>query len=500
MNKKFSTCLLIGVIFLIFFSVKSIKAFGSNIENSAINDFIYSLSYDPLKILRFQGDSISNLPSTESDWRNGVFYVVEKKKKSLSNGSSDISYLSAGEGNLYPGAIYLANRGLTEGRPTPVSAEKKGLILTIDLPGLTGTDNQRFVEHPDGGNIKSAINDMIDIWIKKYPQYEQVPAKVECEQAQTYSMSQLETQLGLGIETVAQKLNVDFSSINKGEKQCIFLKFKQIYYTVSTEAKAKPSEYFSEKVTPYELQRQGVNNDAPPVFVSSVSYGRTVYAAIETSNTSNKFKLAVDAAINGKDVSSDAELSSLIQESTFNAIVYGGGSKSGVKVINGTLSSIHELIDEGKNFDRNSPAVPISFNTMFIKDNEQALISKATDYVETIVHEYHSGEINLNHSGAYIARYYIDWDEISYDDKGNEIKKNVSWPENDMNKTAGFSSQIFIPANARNINVKIIEATGLAWDSWHTICDKKNLPNVNCREFSIWGTTLAPYYVNKIIP
>ncbi|MDN3109664.1 thiol-activated cytolysin family protein [Enterococcus faecalis] len=96
-----------------FFSVKSIKAFGSNIENSAINDFIYSLSYDPLKILRFQGDSISNLPSTESDWRNGVFYVVEKKKKSINNGSSDISYLSAGEGNLY------------QGRPTAVSAEKK---------------------------------------------------------------------------------------------------------------------------------------------------------------------------------------------------------------------------------------------------------------------------------------------------------------------------------------------------------------------------------------
>lgn len=468
------------------------------VEKNTVNNLIYSLNYDPLKILSFQGDSISNLPNTQSVWKNGVFYVMEKKMKSLSSGTADISYLSAGEGTLYPGAVYLANRDLAEGRPTVVPAEKKGLKLTIDLPGLTGTDNQRYVDKPDGGNTQSAINDMIDVWIKKYPQYKQVPAKVEYEQAQTYSMSQLEAQLGLGVNLVSQKLNVDFSAISKGEKQCIFLKFKQIYYTVNTNAKATPEQYFSDNVTPEELQRQGVSNEAPPVFVSSVSYGRTVYAAIETSNTSNKFKLAVDAAVNGKDVTANVELNNLIKESTFNAIVYGGGTNSGVKVINGTLDSIHELIDEGKNFDRNTPAVPISFSTVFMKDNAQALVKNSTDYVETTVKECHSGEIDLNHSGAYIARYYIDWDEISYDDKGNELKNRVSWQENDMDKTAGFSSQIPIPANARNINIKIKECTGLAWDWWHVVYDKKNLPNVSKRNISIWGTTLSPYY-NDIV-
>ncbi|MDN3109690.1 thiol-activated cytolysin C-terminal domain-containing protein, partial [Enterococcus faecalis] len=109
-------------------------------------------------------------------------------------------------------------------------------------------------------------------------------------------------------------------------------------------------------------------------------------------------------------------------------------------------------------------------------------------------------KIMLNHRGAYIVRYYIDWDEISSNNNGNETIRNIEWPENNMNKTAGFLSQILIPANARNINIKIIGATGLVWDPWYVIYQKKNLPNIELRTILTSGTTLSPYYIEETLP
>ncbi|EPI31339.1 hypothetical protein D350_01164 [Enterococcus faecalis VC1B-1] len=109
-------------------------------------------------------------------------------------------------------------------------------------------------------------------------------------------------------------------------------------------------------------------------------------------------------------------------------------------------------------------------------------------------------KIMLNHRGAYIVRYYIDWDEISSSNNSNEIIRNIEWPENNMNKMVGFLSQILIPANARNINIKIIGATGLVWNPWCVIYQKKNLPNIELRTILTSGTTIFPHYIEETLP
>ena len=461
-------------------------------KNNELDDYIYGLNYDPLKILSFQGETIKTTPPTETDWREGKFYVIEKKKSSMTDGSADISVLSNNEGCLYPGSILLANRDLAEGRPTAVSANRRGVTLSIDLPGMTEKDNQETVKKPNYGNVNGAVQTLIERWIKNYPEYKEVPSKVEFQQSEAYSMSQLKTQFGLGFEQAAQKLNVNFEAISNGESRCIVLKFKQIYFTVNADLKTSPGQYFGNNVTASDLERRGVNQSSPPAYVSNVSYGRTVYAAVETNSNSDKFKLAVQAVIKGQDISSDVELKQIVENSTFKAVAYGGGAGSASKVVQGNLDSIKEIIDEGKYFTRDTPAVPISFGTVFLKDNAQAVTKNTTDYIETTVKEFSGGAINLVHSGWYVARYYINWDEISYDGNGQEVLTPKSWIENDQDKTMGFSTTIPLPANARNIQVKIKECTGLAWDWWKVVYDKNNLPLTNNRTITIWGTTLVP--------
>ncbi|PEB38229.1 alveolysin, partial [Bacillus pseudomycoides] len=73
--------------------------------------------------------------------------------------------------------------------------------------------------------------------------------------------------------------------------------YKQIFYTVSAELPNNPSDLFDNSVTFGELTRKGVSNAAPPVMVSNVAYGRTVYVKLETSSKSKDVQAAFKALI-----------------------------------------------------------------------------------------------------------------------------------------------------------------------------------------------------------
>ena len=66
--------------------------------------------------------------------------------------------------------------------------------------------------------------------------------------------------------------------------------------------------------------------------------------------------------------------------------------------------------------------------------------------------------IGFKHSGAYVAKFYLNWTEDG---------QPKSWSSG--SKTAGYSEVIFLKANAREIKISAQAATGLVWDPWGTI-------------------------------
>ncbi len=62
-----------------------------------------------------------------------------------------------------------------------------------------------------------------------------------------------------------------------------------------------------------------------------------------------------------------------------------------------------------------------------------------------------------NIKGAYIARYYVYWDEVTYDKDGIESIRSRQWEDNGKNRTAGFQTELQFKGNVRNIRVKIQE-------------------------------------------
>lgn len=461
-------------------------------HNSAeIDEKIYGLSYDPKKILTSKGEKVENFIPAESYEDFGKYIVIKREKKSIEDSTADISIIDSINDRTYPGAIQLANTNLIENRPDIISCERKPITISIDLPGMT-KDGTKVVKSPTYSSVNSAVNSILDTWNTKYSQKYTIPTRVSYSDTMVYSKSQLSTMFGCNFKALNKALNIDFNSIFKGEKKVMLVAYKQIFYTVTVDAPNRPSDVFGDNITFNELALKGINNDNPPAYVSNVAYGRTIYVKLETTSKNANVKAAFKALIDNQDISSNAEYKDILNQSSFTATVLGGGAQEHNKIITKDFNKIRNIIKNNSVYSPQNPGYPISYTTTFLKDNHIATVNNKTEYVETTATEYNNGKIILDHSGAYVARFQVTWDEVSYDKQGNEIIEHKGWSGNNYSRTAHFNTEICLKGNARNICVEIKECTGLAWEWWRTVVDVKNIPLVKERTFYIWGTTLYP--------
>lgn len=465
-------------------------------QTSALKDYLFGLTYNPLDILTRKGETLENRYNTSAKEQNGEFVVVEKIKKTLSTGTADVSI--NGNQNVFLGGLYKANQNLLENQPELISLARAKGTVSVDLPGMIHSENQ-IEANPTTSGMQEAMNTLVEKWTKNYSSSHSVPARVQYESTTAYSMNQLKAKFGADFEKAGAPLKIDFEAVQKGEKQIEVVNFKQIYYTATFDAPTNPAAVFDKSVTPEDLKQRGVDSQTPPVYVSNVSYGRQIYVKFESTSKSTELKAAINAVIKGATIAPNSEWSRLLKNTSVTAVIVGGNASGAAKVVTGTVENLKELIREGANFSAQSPAVPISYKTAFLKDNAQATLQNSTDYIETKVTSYKNGFLKLHHKGAYVARYYIYWDEITYDEQGNPEIRSRQWEDNGKNRTSGFQTEIQFKGNVRNLRIKVQEKTGLVWEPWRTVYNRTDLPLVQQRTITHWGTTLNPKVDEKIV-
>ena len=465
-------------------------------QTSALKDYLFGLTYNPLDILTRKGETLENRYNTSAKEQNGEFVVVEKIKKTLSTGTADVSI--NGNQNVFLGGLYKANQNLLENQPELISLARAKGTVSVDLPGMIQSDS-RIEADPTTSGMQSAMNTLVERWTKNYSSSHSVPARVQYESTTAYSMNQLKAKFGADFEKAGAPLKIDFEAVQKGEKQIEVVNFKQIYYTATFDAPTNPAAVFDKSVTPEDLKQRGVDSQTPPVYVSNVSYGRQIYVKFESTSKSTELKAAINAVIKGATIAPNSEWSRLLKNTSVTAVIVGGNAGGAAKVVTGTVENLKDLIREGANFSAQSPAVPISYKTAFLKDNAQATLQNSTDYIETKVTSYKNGFLKLHHKGAYVARYYIYWDEITYDEQGNPEIRSRQWEDNGKNRTSGFQTEIQFRGNVRNLRIKVQEKTGLVWEPWRTVYNRTDLPLVQQRTITHWGTTLNPKVDEKIV-
>lgn len=460
-----------------------------------LNNYLFGLNYDKLNILTRKGEALENYTNTSTKQQGSEFVVVEKVKKNLSNGSADVAI--NGNGDIFLGALFKANQDLLENKPQQISLDRSKGRISVDLPGMVGGDS--YVDaNPTVSGMQEGVNTLLNRWHEKYAAKNPDPARMQYESTSAYSMNQLKAKFGSDFEKVGVNLKIDFEAVNKGEKQVEVVDFKQIYYTANFDAPKNPSDVFAPGVTVDQLKARGIDEKTPPVYVSSVSYGRQMYVKFETTSKSTELKAAINAVIKGVPIKPESEWARVLKNTTVTVSIVGGNADGAARVVTGTVEDLKKLIQEGATFSTQNPAVPISYKTAFLKDNQVATIQSNTDYIETKVTSYKNGYLNLQHKGAYIARYYVYWDEVTYDKDGVESIRSRQWEDNGKNRTAGFQTELQFKGNVRNIRVKIQEKTGLVWEPWRTVYNRTDLPLVQKRTIINSGTTLRPKYDEKV--
>ena len=460
-----------------------------------LNKYLFGLNYDKTNILTRRGEAIENYTNTSTKQQGNEFVVVEKVKKNLSSGHADVAI--NGNGDIFLGALFKANQDLLENKPQQISLDRSKGRISVDLPGMVGGDS--YVDaNPTVSGMQEGVNTLLNRWHEKYAGKNPAPARMQYESTSAYSMNQLKAKFGSDFEKVGVNLKIDFEAVNKGEKQIEVVDFKQVYYTANFDAPKNPSDVFASGVTVDQLKAHGIDENTPPVYVSSVSYGRQMYVKFETTSKSTELKAAINAVIKGVPIKPESEWARVLKNTTVTVSIVGGNADGAARVVTGTVEDLKKLIQEGATFSTQNPAVPISYKTAFLKDNQVATIQSNTDYIETKVTSYKNGYLNLHHKGAYIARYYVYWDEVTYDKDGVESIRSRQWEHNGQNRTAGFQTEIQFRGNVRNIRVKIQEKTGLVWEPWRTVYNRTDLPLVQKRTIVNSGTTLRPKYDEKV--
>ena len=460
-----------------------------------LNKYLFGLNYDKTNILTRRGEAIENYTNTSTKQQGSEFVVVEKVKKNLSSSHADVAINS--NGDIYLGALFKANQDLLENKPQQISLDRNKSRISVDLPGMVGGDS--YVDaNPTVSGMQEGVNTLLNRWHEKYAAKNPAPARMQYESTSAYSMNQLKAKFGSDFEKVGVNLKIDFEAVNKGEKQIEVVDFKQIYYTANFDAPKNPSDVFAPGVTVDQLKERGIDENTPPVYVSSVSYGRQMYVKFETTSKSTELKAAINAVIKGVPIKAESEWARVLKNTTVTVSIVGGNADGAARVVTGTVEDLKKLIQEGATFSTQNPAVPISYKTAFLKDNQVATIQSNTDYIETKVTSYKNGYLNLQHKGAYIARYYVYWDEVTYDKDGIESIRSRQWEHNGQNRTAGFQTELQFKGNVRNIRVKIQEKTGLVWEPWRTVYNRTDLPLVQKRTIINSGTTIRPKYEEKV--
>ena len=460
-----------------------------------LNKYLFGLNYDKTNILTRRGEAIENYTNTSTKQQGNEFVVVEKVKKNLSSGRADVAI--NGNGDIFLGALFKANQDLLENKPQQISLDRSKGRISVDLPGMVGGDS--YVDAtPTVSGMQEGVNTLLNRWHEKYAGKNPAPARMQYESTSAYSMNQLKAKFGSDFEKVGVNLKIDFEAVNKGEKQIEVVDFKQVYYTANFDAPKNPSDVFASGVTVDQLKARGIDENTPPVYVSSVSYGRQMYVKFETTSKSTELKAAIDAVIKGVPIKAESEWARVLKDTKVTVSIVGGNADRAGRVVTGTVEDLKSLIQEGATFSTQNPAVPISYKTAFLKDNQVATIQSNTDYIETKVTSYKNGFLNLHHKGAYIARYYVYWDEVTYDKDGIESIRSRQWEDNGKSRTAGFQTELQFKGNVRNIRVKIQEKTGLVWEPWRTVYNRTDLPLVQKRTIINSGTTIRPKYDEKV--
>ncbi|MFO0634888.1 MAG: thiol-activated cytolysin family protein [Nannocystaceae bacterium] len=284
---------------------------------------------------------------------------------------------------LWPGNVVRgddAQRGIL----TPVGVGRAPMTFSVSLDNLGGSP-VGTMDTPSLSAFRDERNRILAQGTDG-----SVPAQIAFEIERVFSESQVAVSVGGSLDWFSGSFSTMFDFTDKQQSTKILVDFTQAYYTIDVDTPGLPSQFFTDDVTVEQLELFA-GPDYPPMYVQSVTYGRRVIFALESSRTEEEVRFALDASFDallaGGSVEVDVQHRDVLEQSSISALVIGGSGADAVKSVTG-FDGLVEYLLAGGDFSKDSPGAPIAYKLAYL-DSSGVELAFTTEYSERQCYDSH---------------------------------------------------------------------------------------------------------------
>ncbi len=335
-----------------------------------------SVPFNPSQPITIRPPILFNPLPPRSEVVAGVKYTCVNKQYTLGKNPKELVTLEPNSDVLYPGALLQGGqyklgslRGISVTDRAPVE-------ISTNL--LTG-NNVRTVQNPTVGNVRNAIGEIIQA---AKTANVQVAGAALASVSESSSNKQFALRIGVSAEYLTAKLDTDFSYNSNASERIYNATIIQKAFTVSVAKPSTPAGFFSSGFTKAKydaLVQAGEIGDTPPVYVSSVTYGRILMLNVKVRTEGRKLTSDVNGSFDGGVFSVKARvegsnnLQTMSTEIKVVAIGASGNALGKGVVTDGNLGS---YLDANVSLDQYAP---ISYQISDLRGN-LAYVGDTTEY------------------------------------------------------------------------------------------------------------------------
>jgi hypothetical protein len=351
---------------------------GSATDGNDIDDLVFGAGkIDTDKKADAEPVEIAKEPDAEVT-DDGASFSCTQTKYSLTKVPEKFVALNPNADVLWPGSL-VQGKSMAGGILDPIPVKRAPGTITLTLASGGGGPFWKRMDRPSLSAAIEAQNQILAAYDGA------TPAKFSYSYSSVHSSEQLAVAVDANVEGTNWSAAAALSVATSDAKSRFLIQFTQEYFTMAFDPPEGPSGVFAEGVTAKQLEPY-VGKGNPPVYVSSVTYGRIFYMLFESQVSQLELEAAVKGSYSGAAVgaslTASAAYKKVINESTVKAYALGGSAEDAISAVAGTdqFEKIAAFLTTGANFDKKSPGAPISYTIRYLGDSSQVKLALTTEY------------------------------------------------------------------------------------------------------------------------
>jgi len=320
---------------------------------------------------RLEGSPSAAIPS-------GDFTCVDTPIDEVRQYDQLLGQLSVGD-VLWPGSL-LRGDSVYSGRLTPIVLGRAPLTFSVSLESLGNGTRSATMQAPSLSAYRDAIGDILAQTLSG-----STPARISAEVEEISSEDQLSVALGASASApLVGTVKGGFNFADTKQRSRFMVKFFQLYYTVDVDPPALPHDFFSTDVSADQVA-PFLGPDNPPVYVSSIGYGRQVLFTFESELSKSEVQAALEFVYKGgADISGSTSLThkEVLSHTHTTAFILGGDAGEAAAVSIGDYNQLVAFIGRGGNYSKDSPGAAIAYKLSYVRDHTPVQISYASNYTQ----------------------------------------------------------------------------------------------------------------------